>query len=87
MARELIRRVQDMRKDMDLDVEATIDVIVKCSENFKDLITPQTEFISNEIRADSLIVSTVEECIASDDENYTKEWKIEEEELSIAIKK
>ena len=83
MARELIRRVQDMRKDMDLDVEATIDVIVDCSDNFKDLITPESELISNEIRADSLEISQITES----DDYYTKEWKIEDEELVIAIKK
>ena len=83
MARELIRRVQDMRKDMDLDVEATIDVIVDCSDNFKDLITPESELISNEIRADSLELSQITES----DDYYTKEWKIEDEELIIAIKK
>jgi isoleucyl-tRNA synthetase len=51
MARELIRRVQDMRKDLDLDVEANINVNVETSAEFKDLIVPQSEFISHEIRA------------------------------------
>lgn len=82
MARELIRRVQDMRKDLDLDVEATIEVIVSCSNKFKSLISPEFDFISNEIRADSLIISEIDE-----NNYYIKDWKIEEEELSIAIKK
>ena len=89
MARELIRRVQDMRKDMDLDVEANIEVVVKTSTKFKDLIMPQCDFISNEVRANSLIISDIEECSsANDDDNvHIKEWDIEGEKVCISIKK
>ena len=84
MARELIRRVQDMRKDIDLDVEASIDVSVTSSSEFKDLIVPQSEFISHEIRARSLIITDSEECF---DENvYTKKWDIENEKVTISIR-
>ena len=85
MARELIRRVQDMRKDLDLDVEANIDVGVETSIEFKDLIVPQSEFISHEVRARSLIVSDSEEC-SKDSDVYTKEWDIEGEKVIISIK-
>ena len=84
MARELIRRVQDMRKDMDLDVEANINVCVKTSNEFKDLIVPQSEFIAHETRAKSMIISDSEECHAGDD--YTKEWDIEGEKITISIR-
>ena len=89
MARELIRRVQDMRKDMDLDVEANIEVVVKTSTKFKDLIMSQCDFISNEVRANSLIISDIEECSsANDDDNvHIKEWDIEGEKVCISIKK
>jgi len=83
MARELIRRVQDMRKDMDLDVEADIDVCAETTPEFKDLIVPQSEFISHEIRARSLIISDDEACMKTSD--YTKEWKIEDEKVIISI--
>ena len=85
MARELIRRVQNMRKELDLDVEANIDVSVETSQEFKDLIVPQSEFISHEIRARSLIISDTEECM-KDSEIYTKEWDIEGEKVVISIK-
>ena len=86
MARELIRRVQDMRKDLDLDVEANIDVSVETSAEFKDLIVPQSEVISHEVRARSLIISDTEQC-SNDSEDYTKEWDIEGEKVIISIKK
>ncbi|OEC86557.1 isoleucine--tRNA ligase, partial [Methanobacterium sp. A39] len=72
MSRELIRRVQDMRKDLDLDVEANIHVFVECDEGFKELIKPFFDFISNEVRAEKLSFEAQEG-------DYTKEWKIEDE--------
>ena len=85
MARELIRRVQDMRKDLDLDVEANINVDVETSTEFKDLIVPQSEIISHEVRAKSLIITDPEEC-SKDSKDYTKEWDIEGEKVIISIK-
>lgn len=81
MARELIRRIQDMRKDLDLNVEANIQVIVECSEEFKDAVLPHQDYISNEVRTANLEFDDI-----SSDEGYTKEWKIEEEQLRIFIK-
>ena len=85
MARELIRRIQDMRKDLDLDVEANINVDVETSAEFKDLIVPQSEMISHEVRANSLIITDTEEC-NKDSKDYTKEWDIEGEKVIISIK-
>jgi isoleucyl-tRNA synthetase len=85
MARELIRRIQDMRKDLDLDVEANINVDVETSAQFKDLIVPQSEIISHEVRAKSLIITDTEEC-SKDSKDYTKEWDIEGEKVIISIK-
>ena len=85
MARELIRRIQDMRKDLDLDVEANINVDVETSPEFKDLIVPQSEVISHEVRAKSLIITDTEEC-SKDSKDYTKEWDIEGEKVIISIK-
>ena len=91
MSRELIRRIQDMRKDMDLDVEANIDVSVSSSESFKDLVIKQIDLISNEVRANNLTIN-VGECknIKSNEgqdisNEYTKNWKIEDEDLIIKI--
>ncbi len=80
MARELIRRIQDMRKDLDLDVEANIQVYVECSEQFKDLIKSFLGFISHEVRAQKFVFSPLEG-------DYTKKWNIEDDEVVITIKK
>lgn len=91
MAREVIRRIQDMRKDLDLDVEATIDIMIKTTSKFKDLVMPQIKFIMNEVRARTLIVSDIEDCETceltknDDPTHYRKNWNIEDEEVCIHI--
>ncbi|MEN6573574.1 DUF5915 domain-containing protein, partial [Methanobacterium aggregans] len=80
MSRELIRRVQDMRKDQDLDVEANIEVYVECGPDFQALLENFLDFISNEIRADKFV-------FGSENEGYRKEWKIEDYEVTVTIKK
>jgi isoleucyl-tRNA synthetase len=80
MARELIRRIQDMRKDLDLDVEANIQVHIDCSLQFRELIKSFLGFISHEVRAQKFVFNPIEG-------DYTKKWKIEEDEVVITIKK
>ncbi len=80
MSRELIRRIQDMRKDLDLDVEANISVFIQCDEPFKELIEPFMDFISHEVRAQQLSFDFKEG-------DYSKEWKIEDENLKITLNK
>ena len=96
MSRELIRRIQDMRKDMDLDVEENINVTVSSTSNFKDLIQKHSDFISHEVRGTTLILTSVDECKISNiqgnnpediSEVYTKDWKIEDEEIVVKISK
>ncbi|GAB4307886.1 MAG: isoleucine--tRNA ligase [Methanobacteriaceae archaeon] len=80
MSRELIRRIQDMRKDLDLDVEANIQVYIQCSDHFKDLIQNFKDFISHEVRAETFN-------FAENKGDYTKKWKLEDEEILVSIKK
>ena len=80
MARELIRRVQDMRKDLDLDVEANIEVFLECGDDFRLLIENFKDFISHEIRAKNFN-------FGSKPGDYTKEWKIEDHQVNITINK
>ncbi len=80
MSRELIRRIQDMRKDMDLDVESNIEVEVNCSTLLQDLVQPHHDFMAHEVRAQKIT-------FGENKGEYTKEWKIEDENLSVSIKK
>ena len=79
MSRELVRRIQDMRKDLDLEVEAHIQVSVDCSAEFYNLVKSFLDFISHEVRATELLFQ-------APDGDYTKDWKIEDHELIVGIK-
>ena len=92
MSREVIRRIQDMRKDMDLDVESMIGVMIQSEPEFATLLKKQENLISNEVRAKSLIFfqESNEHVCACDEEEprkdeYTKKWKIEDEEITISV--
>jgi isoleucyl-tRNA synthetase len=84
MARELIRRVQDMRKDMDLDIEDNISVVIESSDRFKSFLTDQLSFISTEVRGNSIKFQKISD---DSDGNYKKDWKIEDENIKILISK
>ncbi|HNR26340.1 MAG TPA: class I tRNA ligase family protein, partial [Methanobacteriaceae archaeon] len=79
MSRELVRRIQDMRKDLDLEVEAHIQVNVDCSAEFQGLVKPFLEYISHEVRATEILFQ-------AQDGDYHKKWKIEDHELTVGIK-
>jgi isoleucyl-tRNA synthetase len=78
MSRELIRRIQDMRKDLDLDVEAHIIVYVDCSVEFRELVEEHLDFISREVRATKI-------AFRIKNGEYRKEWNIENEKIVISI--
>lgn len=89
MARELIRRIQDMRKDLDLAVEANIDVKLQTSSKFKDVIANQLEFIANEVRSKDRKIAFDNIDIDNTDETstnqYNKRWKIEDEDIIVQL--
>jgi isoleucyl-tRNA synthetase len=80
MSREIVRRIQDMRKDLDLDVEAHIKVYIDCNTSFQELVEPFLDFISNEVRAQKIFFQT-------EKADYSKEWNIDDENMILSIQK
>jgi isoleucyl-tRNA synthetase len=68
-----------MRKDLDLEVEAHIQVYVDSSSEFQNLVMPFLDYVSHEVRATEL-------SFLAQDGDYCKEWKIEDHELTVGIK-
>ncbi len=76
-AREVIRRVQEMRKDMELDIEARIVVDLAIDDERVDSLVREHEpLIKEEVRADEL--DGVED-------GHRKTWDVEGVEMEIAI--
>ncbi|MEM4782153.1 MAG: isoleucine--tRNA ligase [Halalkalicoccus sp.] len=76
-AREVIRRVQEMRKELDLPIDARIRLELGIEEDrVADLVGEHEELIEREVRADEL--GTVED-------GHRREWVVEDVEMEIAI--
>ncbi len=75
-AREIIRRIQEMRKEMDLDVEEFIESYVEMDSK---LIEGWEEYIKSETRSIKLEFGETT--------GYTKEWDIEGMKIKIGIKR
>jgi predicted RNA-binding Zn-ribbon protein involved in translation (DUF1610 family) len=79
-AREVVRRVQQMRKDLNLVVEDYIRTSVKTNARIIGLLEEWNEFIGRETRSRPLTIAQLEI-----DEEYAVEWPIEGETVLIGI--
>jgi isoleucyl-tRNA synthetase len=80
-ARELVRRIQQMRKEMDLKVEAFIEVNIGIDDKkLPLLIDNQKEYISKETRAKGLYIN-------GSHKSFKKEWEIEGKRFIISLGK
>ena len=76
-AREVIRRVQEMRKEMDLDIEERVRLELDVADaRVADLIDERMDLVREEVRADE--VGEVED-------GHRKEWDVEGIEMTIAV--
>ena len=80
-AREIVRRIQSMRKDLDLDVEDKISIEIKIDEIKKSALDKWLDYIKGETRSKQ--ISFVNKPSGS----LVKKWKIDELEAEIGIKK
>ncbi|MFO7966103.1 MAG: isoleucine--tRNA ligase [Archaeoglobaceae archaeon] len=76
-ARELVRRIQEMRKEMDLNVDDFIEVDMDMSS---DLLEGWVDYIKTETRAKKLE-------FAPPQDGYTKQWDIEGNKVTIGLRK
>ncbi len=82
-AREIVRRIQHMRKELNLNVEDFIEARVEVKkEKLTELIKKHINYISRETRAKRLMIDTT-----IIHEGYIKEWDINGESFKISIKK
>ncbi|MGB2581800.1 MAG: DUF835 domain-containing protein, partial [Thermoplasmata archaeon] len=78
-AREVIRRIQQMRKDMSLQVEEFIRIEIECSRKLGSAIDTWQEHISRETRARRLEVAE------SPRGEYIVEWNVAGESFLVGI--
>ncbi|MGE5431650.1 MAG: isoleucine--tRNA ligase [Syntrophomonadaceae bacterium] len=81
LAREFVNRVQNMRKDMGLEVTDRINISFKSDENLEKAVLSFSDYIVSETLAGNL---------SSQDElkdGYSQDWEVGEYKCSISIKK
>jgi isoleucyl-tRNA synthetase len=76
-AREVVRRVQEMRKDLDLDIEAEIRVDLEVGDDHvADLVRRHEDLVASEVRAAGF--GPVED-------GHAREWDVEGTDMRITI--
>ncbi|MBR6910926.1 MAG: hypothetical protein IKN41_03600, partial [Candidatus Methanomethylophilaceae archaeon] len=78
-ARELIRRIQQMRKDMKLKVEQYVDAEVCAEDRLVGLFDSWKDHIANEVRAQNLVFTSEPKGAE------VKEWDVTGKMITIGI--
>jgi Isoleucyl-tRNA synthetase len=79
-ARDVIRRIQEMRKELDLDVESEISVgLAVADDRVAAFVDEHSELISEEVRAAELTDAP------SEDADRLEAWEIEDTEVEIGV--
>ncbi|MCR5798078.1 MAG: isoleucine--tRNA ligase [Eubacterium sp.] len=77
--REIISKIQTMRKDSDFDVTDKIEVYAVGSEKVLDVIINNSEQIKHDVLARKIIVGAMQ--------GFTNEWKINGEDVTFGVAK
>jgi len=81
LAREVINRIQNMRKEADFEVTNRISVFITGDDFVTESVTSQQEYIKSETLSESLHIGT------STDADFSKEWALDDKLVTIAIKR
>ncbi|MCX8169390.1 MAG: isoleucine--tRNA ligase [Candidatus Methanomethylicia archaeon] len=83
LARDVVRRLQSMRKDLNLPVDAYVDTYI-CVEDSEiiDLLTKMSWYIVREVRVNNLIIDSVKPV----GDYYEKEWEIGDQVFRMGVR-
>ncbi len=79
-AKEMIRRIQEMRKEMNLEVDEEIHTKIRVSDELYDILEGQKDYIARETRSQNLDFISQELT-----EGYIVEWNAEGESFTISV--
>jgi len=85
LARDIIRRIQVMRKKLDLPLTAKIKTVIVTPQDKQELILLKKEYIANETRSVELLVTSSRDDV-KDFDGLVEEWDIDDEIYIIGIK-
>lgn len=77
--REIISKIQTMRKDADFEVIDRIIVSQKGNDKIKDIMKNNAEEIKSEVLADEIILDKIQ--------GFSKGWNLNDEDVTLGVKK
>ncbi|MFB0562879.1 MAG: isoleucine--tRNA ligase, partial [Candidatus Lokiarchaeia archaeon] len=77
LAREMVRRIQTMRKEMNLDYMQRIEVYIDCSDQMFQELEENSDYIKEETLATILKQGK--------GKGYQKKWKLNDEQINITL--
>ncbi len=84
LARDLVRRIQFMRKELDLPIDAYIDVVISAPDKQAvEMVKQHLQYIANETRAKKLEMDVD---LEPPKDYYVKEWDVMGESYIIGIR-
>ncbi len=86
LVRDVTRRVQVMRKEIDLSVDQSIDVLIRFSDpESVELAEMHKDYLTTEIRADSLELVGPKSKPKWSKYSYAKEWEIDDLTIKVGM--
>ena len=86
LAKEVVRRIQLMRKEMDLQIEEYIDLIIQPNEDdTAELLNKMQDYITSEARARRVNIITLKKKTSLPANVYGRDWNIDGEDVKISI--
>ncbi|RLE87119.1 MAG: hypothetical protein DRJ67_05550, partial [Thermoprotei archaeon] len=82
LARDVLRRIQFMRKIMEMPVEAFVEVEVYAPEEIREALEERADYIANEARARSLRLVNRAEDVKGE---LVRDWEIEGYRVRIGL--
>ncbi len=88
LAKEVVRRAQVMRKELQLRVEEYIDLTLQPQETeTAGLLEGAKDYIAREVRAKSLHILPLKADVVTPSDAYVKDWEIEDERVKIILRR
>ncbi len=83
VTRDVVRRMQEMRKEMDLEMEERVNAAIGVeSKESKQSLKSKSDYIKQEVRVDNLEIVNPRKV---DKKDYKKKWEINDQDFKISL--
>ncbi len=87
LARDIVRRIQVMRKELGLELDDYIDTVIHLPEKLIRLVEKHTGYIARETRSRNIEIKPIPKEKPTVEKGLAKEWELMDETILIIIEK